>query len=190
MREKATLHGVGEDAAQCRVYALNGAFGEWLSCCVALCLTQVGIEFSEVLGPQVGELVVTQYGEKPFQVLPIAVQCGLGQFTRSDVPQPQLGVLGEGEIFLRLRIILTGALEQDGLLVEPLFRLLGRQFLRRADGFLLGLDAVAVVVVAHGDHDEIAITALTNTCHGHSPLWICVLLRFLLSTQHTARDGE
>ena len=64
MCEKATLHGVGEDAAQCCVHALNGAFGEWLSGCVTFCLTQVGVEFSEVFRPQVGELVVTQYRDK------------------------------------------------------------------------------------------------------------------------------
>ena len=54
MCEKATLHGVGEDAAQCCVHALNGAFGEWLSGCVTFCLTQVGVEFSEVFRPQLG----------------------------------------------------------------------------------------------------------------------------------------
>ena len=64
MRKKATLHGVGEDAAQRCVHALNGAFGEWLSCCVAFCLTQVCIEFAEVLRLQLGELVVTQYRDK------------------------------------------------------------------------------------------------------------------------------
>lgn len=64
MREKATLHSVGEDAAQRRVHALNGALGEWLSCCVAFRLTQVCIEFAEVLRPQIGELVVTQHRDK------------------------------------------------------------------------------------------------------------------------------
>ena len=75
--------------------------------------------------PQVGELVVPQHGEEPFQVLFIPMQCGFGQLTGSDVPQPKLGVLRQCEVFLRLRIILAGALEQDGLLIEPLLRLLG-----------------------------------------------------------------
>lgn len=39
-------------------------------------------------------------------------------------------------------------LKEDCLLVEPLFDLLGRQFLRWVDGFLLGLDALAVVVIS------------------------------------------
>ena len=125
MREKATLHSVGEDAAQRRVHALNGALGEWLSRCVAFRLTQVGVEFSEVLRLQLGELVVTQYGEKPFQVLPVPVQCGFGQLAESDVPQPKLGVLRQCEVLPGLWVILAGALEQDGLLIEPFLRLLG-----------------------------------------------------------------
>ena len=189
MRKKATLHGIGEDAAQRRVHALNGAFGERLSGCVTFCLTQVGIEFSEVLGSQIGELVVPKHGKETFQVLPVPMQRGLGQLAGSNVPQPQLSVLRQHEVLLRLRIILAGTLEQDGLLVEPLLGLLGRQRLRRSDGFLLGLDAVAVIVVAHGDHDEIAVAALANTCHDYSPLLLHVLLRFRLSTQHTPR-GE
>ena len=56
-------------------------------------------------------------------------------------------------------------LEEDCLLVEPLFGLPGRQILRRVDGFLLGLNAFAVVVIAHGDHDEIAAAALADACH-------------------------
>ena len=64
MREKATLHGIGEDAAQRRMHALNSAFGEWLSCCVTFRLTQFGVEFSEVFWSQVGELVVTQHRDK------------------------------------------------------------------------------------------------------------------------------
>ena len=190
MREKATLHSVGEDAAQRRVHALNGALGEWLSCCVAFRLTQVCIEFAEVLRPQIGELVVAQHGEEAYQVLFVPMQRGLRQLAGSDIPQPQLGVLRQCEVLPGLWVILAGALEQDGLLVEPFLRLLGCQFLRRPDGFLLGFDAVAVVVVAHGDHDEIAAAALANTCHGHSPLWLCVLLCFLLSTQHTLRGGK
>ena len=55
--------------------------------------------------------------------------------------------------------------KEDSLFVEPLFDLPGRQLLRRVDGFLLGLDALAVVVVAHGHHDEIAAAALADACH-------------------------
>ena len=45
---------------------------------------------------------------------------------------------------------------------EPLFDLLGRQSLRRVDGFLPGVDALAVVVIAHGHHGEIAAAALAD----------------------------
>ena len=162
VREKATRHSVGEDAAQRRVHALNGALGEWLSCCVAFRLTQVCIEFAKVLRPQIGELVVAQHGEEAYQVLFVPMQRGLRQLAGSDIPQPQLGVLRQCEVLPGLWVILAGALEQDGLLVEPFLRLLGCQFLRRPDGFLLGFDAVAVVVVAHGDHDEIAAAALAD----------------------------
>ncbi len=36
---------------------------------------------------------------------------------------------------------------------------------RRMDGFLPGFDGRALVVVAHGDHDEITVTPYTDACH-------------------------
>ena len=56
-------------------------------------------------------------------------------------------------------------LEQDCLFLKPFFQLFGSEPLRWTDGFLLGFDAVAVVVVAHRDHDEIAVAALADACH-------------------------
>lgn len=47
-------------------------------------------------------------------------------------------------------------------LVEPLFSLPGRQLLRWVNGFLPVVDALAVVVIAHGDHGEIAAAALAD----------------------------
>ena len=47
-------------------------------------------------------------------------------------------------------------------LVEPLFDLSGRQLCGRMDGFLPGIDALAVVVIAHGHHNEIAAAALAD----------------------------
>jgi hypothetical protein len=33
------------------------------------------------------------------------------------------------------------------------------------DGFLLGLNAAAIVVITHGHHNEIAVAALADACH-------------------------
>ena len=152
--------------------------------------SQFCVEIPEVLRPQLGELVVTQRRENTLDVLPVTADGGLRQLAGRNVPQPQRRVLGQCKVLLRLQVILAGSLEQDGLLVEPLFDLLGCQFFWRVDGFLPGVDALAAVVVAHGDHDEIAAAALTNTCHGQSPLWLYVRSCFPLLTQHTPRDGK
>ena len=165
MRKKATLHGIREDAAQRRVHALNGVLGEWLFCVGTDDFSQFCVEIPEVLRPQLGELVVTQRRENTLDVLPVAADGGLRQLAGRDVRQPQVDVFCQRELLDGLRRVTAFPLEQDGLLVEPLFYLPGRQLLRRADGFLLGLDALAVVVIAHGDHDEIAAAALAYACH-------------------------
>ena len=77
----------------------------------------------------------------------------------------KVNVLCQRELLDRLRRVSAFPLEQDRLLIEPLFGLLGCQFLRRMDGFLLRPDAIAVVVVSHGHHDEIAAAALADACH-------------------------
>ena len=165
MRKKATLHGIREDAAQRSVHALNGVLGEWLFCVGTNDFSQLCVETSEVLRPQLGELVVTQRREDTLDVLPVAADGGLRQLAGRDVRQPQVDVFCQRELLDRLRRMAAFPLEQDGLLVEPLFDLLGCQSLRRVDGFLPGVDALAVVVIAHGDHDEIAAAALADACH-------------------------
>ena len=165
MRKKATLHGIREDAAQRSVHALNGVLGEWLFRFNAGDFSQFCVEIPEVLRPQLGELVVTQRREDALDVLPVAADGGLRQLAGSDVRQPQVDVFCQRELLDRLRRVAAFPLKEDCLLVEPLFDLLGRQFLRWVDGFLLGLDALAVVVIAHGDHDEIAAAALADACH-------------------------
>ena len=165
MRKKATLHGIREDAAQRRVHALNGVLGEWLFCIGTNDFSQFCVEIPEVLRPQLGELVVTQCWEDAFDVLPVAADGGLRQLAGGDVRQPQVDVFCQRELLDGLRRVTAFPLEQDGLLVEPLFDLLGCQFLRRVDGFLPGVDALAVVVIAHGHHDEIAAAALADACH-------------------------
>ena len=165
MRKKATLHGIREDAAQRSVHALNGVLGEWLFRVGTDDFSQFCVEIPEVLRPQLGELVVPQRREDAFDVLPVTADGGLGQLARSDVRQPQVDVFCQRELLDGLRRVAAFPLKEDGLFVEPLFHLLGRQILRRVDGFLLGLNALAVVVIAHGDHDEIAAAALADACH-------------------------
>ena len=173
MRKKATLHGIREDAAQRSVHALNGVLGEWLFCVGTDDFSQFCVEIPEVLRPQLGELVVTQHREDTLDVLPVAADGGLRQLAGGDVRQPQVNVFCQRELLDGLRRVTAFPLEQDGLLVEPLFDLPGRQIFWRVDGFLLGLDALAVVVIAHGDHDEIAAAALADACHKNDLAFIC-----------------
>ena len=166
MTQKATLHGIGEDAAQRSVHALNGVLGEWLFGFRADGLTELGVECPEVLRPQLGELVVAQSGEDADDVLPVPADGGLGQFAGGDLPQPQIDVGGQGDgLCSFLRGIPAGALEEHRLLLEPLLPLLWCQLLGWMDGFLPGLDTRAFVVVAHGDHDEIAVSPFSDACH-------------------------
>ena len=165
MRKKATLHGIREDAAQRSVHALNGVLGEWLFRIGTDDFSQFCVEIPEVIRPQLGELVVTQCREDAFDVLPVAADGGLRQLAGSDVRQPQVDVFCQRELLDGLRRMAAVTLKEDCLLVEPFFDLPGRQLLRWVDGFLLGPDAFAVVVIAHGDHDEIATAALADACH-------------------------
>ena len=162
MRKKATLHGIREDAAQRSVHALNGVLGEWLFRFNAGDFSQFCVEIPEVLRPQLGELVVTQRRENAFDVLPVAADGGLCQLAGRDVRQPQVDVFCQRELLDGLRRVAAVTFKEDSLFVEPLFDLLGCQFFWRVDGFLPGVDALAVVVIAHGDHDEIAAAALAD----------------------------
>lgn len=187
MCKKATLHGIREDAAQRRVHALNGVLGEWLFCVGTDDFSQFCVEIPEVLRPQLGELVVTQRGEKTLRVLPVAADGGLRQLAGGDVRQPQVDVFCQRELLDGLRRVAAFPLEQDGLLVEPLFDLPGRQLLRWVNGFLPGLDALAAVVVAHRDHDEIAAAALADALvldTTNNPLSVEIL-----SADGTASEG-
>ncbi len=148
MRKKATLHGIRENAAQRSVHALNGVLGEWLFCVGTNDFSQFCVEIPEVLRPQLGELVVTQRREDAFDVLPVAADGGLRQLAGGDVRQPQVDVFCQRELLDGLRRVTAFPLEQDGLLIEPLFDLPGRQLCGRVDGFLLGVDALAVVVIS------------------------------------------
>ena len=165
MRKKATLHGIREYAAQRSVHALNGVLGEWLFCVGTNDFSQFCVEIPEVLRPQLGELVVTQHREDTLDVLPVAADSGLRQLAGRDVRQPQVDVFCQRELLDGLRGVVAVPLKEDSLFVEPFFHLPGRQLLRRVDGFLPGVDAVTVVVIAHGDHDEIAAAALAYACH-------------------------
>ena len=87
--------------------------------------SQLCVEIPEVLRPQLGELVVTQCWEDAFDVLPVAADGGLRQLAGGDVRQPQVDVFCQRELLDGLRRVTAFPLEQDGLLVEPLFDLLG-----------------------------------------------------------------
>ena len=165
MRKKATLHGIREDAAQRCVHALNGVLGEWLFCVGTNDFSQFCVEIPEVLRPQLGELVVTQRREDALNVLPVTADGGLRQLAGRDVRQPQVDVFCQCELLDGLRRVAAVPFKEDCLFVEPLFDLPGCQLLRRVDGFLPGVDALAVVVIAHGDNDEIAAAALADACH-------------------------
>ena len=122
MTQKATLHGIGEDAAQRSVHALNGVLGEWLFGFRADGLTELGVEGPEMLRPQFCELVVAQGRENADDVLLVPADGGLGQFAGGDLPQPQIDVGGQSDgLCSFLRGIPAGSFEEYSLLLEPFF---------------------------------------------------------------------
>lgn len=188
MTQKATLHGIGENAAQRSVHALNGVLGEWLFGFRADGFTELGVEGPEVLRPQLCELVVAQGRENADDVLLVSADGGLGQLAGGDLPQPQIDVGSQGDgLWGFLRGIPAGSLEEHRLLLEPFLPLLWRQSFGRMNGFLPGFDARAFIVVPHGDHDEIAVSPFSDTCHMvlTSLSLASFQLRPVWQTQHT-----
>ena len=166
MIQKAALHGIGENPAQTGVDSFDGTFGERLSSKLVWRFAKLRIELAEVLRAKLCQLVPAQVREEPVNVLLLPYHRGPGQLVGSDVPEPDVDVGFQRDALVHgLRGVLALPLEQDGLLVQPLLQLLRRQALRRADGFLPGLPPVAVVVVAHGHHDQVAAVSLSDTCH-------------------------
>ena len=193
MTQKATLHGIGEDAAQRSVHALNGVLGEWLFGFRADGFTKLGVESPEVLRPQFRELVVAQGREDADDVLPVPADGGLGQFAGGDLPQPQIDVGGQSNgLCSFLRGITAGSLEEHCLFLEPFLSLFWRQPLGWMNGFLSGFDACSLVVIAHGDHDEIAVTPFSDACHMvlTSLSLASVQLRPVWQTQHTESNRQ
>ena len=147
------------------MHAVNGVLGEWLFGVGTDDFSQLCVEIPEVLRTQLCELVVAECGENALNVLPVTADGGLRQLVGRDVRQPQVDVFCQRELLDRLRLVVAFPLKEDSLFVEPFFDLPGRQLFWRVDGFLPGVDALAVVVIAHGDHDEIAAAALADACH-------------------------
>ena len=67
--------------------------------------------------------------------------------------------------------------------------LLWCQSLRWMNGFLLGPDAIALKIIAHRDHQQVAAAPFSDTCHVvlTSLSLASFLLRPVLQAQHTAR---
>ena len=119
-----------------------------------------------MFGPQLRQLVAPQNRQEAINVLPVTDNGGLGQFVGGNVPEPQLRILCQRHVPVhRLGQRLALTLEQQGLLIEPFLPLLWCKPFGRMDCLLLGLAALAVIVVAHGDHDEVAFSPFAYTCH-------------------------
>ena len=107
-----------------------------------------------------------QVREDAGDILPISRECGFRQFVGCDLQEPELDVLFQGDIFFdRVGSVFALQLEEHRLLLQPFFSLLFGQPLRRLDCFLPGFSALAVVVVAHGYHQKVAVAALSDACH-------------------------
>ena len=117
----------------------------------------------------------------------------LASLRGGDFLQPQIDVGGQGDgLCSFLRGIPTGSLEEYRLLLEPLLPLLWCQLLGWMDGFLPGLDTRDFVVVAHGDHDEIAVSPFSDACHIvlTSLSLASFQLRPVWQTQHTESSRQ
>ena len=117
----------------------------------------------------------------------------LASLRGGDFLQPQIDVGGQGDgLCSFLRGIPTGSLEEYSLLLEPLLPLLWCQLLGWMDGFLPGLDTRDFVVVAHGDHDEIAVSPFSDACHIvlTSLSLASFQLRPVWQTQHTESSRQ
>ena len=111
VREKATLHGIREDAAQRSVHALNGVLGEWLFCVEADDFSHLCVEISEVFWSQFGELVMPQCREDALNVLSVTADSGFGQFAGGNGFQPQVDVFCQRELLDGLRRVAAFSLE-------------------------------------------------------------------------------
>ena len=126
-------------------------------------------------------------------VLLVPADGGLGQLAGGDFPQPQINVGGQSD-GLRgfFRGIPAGSLEEHRLFLEPFLSLFWRQPFGWMNGFLSGFDASSLVVVAHGDHDEIAVSPFSDACHMvlTSLSLASFQLRPVWQTQHTESDRQ
>ncbi len=169
--------------------SLNGALGERLSRFLVFDFSQIGIELPEVLGAKLCQFEIAQDRQEAVDVLPLPGQSRLGQLAGGDGLEPQLRVLcqRDGAVHL-LRQALALPFEQDRLFVQPFLLLLGCQSFRRMDGLLFGLDAISLVVVTHGDYQQVAASPFSNTCHVvlTSLSLASFQLRPVLQAQHTA----
>ena len=164
--QKSALHRVGEDTAEAGVDALNGVLGDRQAGVLTAVRPEFGVELPEVLRAELGQLVPAQVGHESADVLPVPCQGGFRQLIRSDIPEPDLHVLLQGDGLVHCqRRFLALFLEEHSLLVEPLLFLLWSESLGRLYCLLSWGPTLAVVVVAHGDYQEVAVPAFSYACH-------------------------
>ena len=186
MIEKTALHRVGEDSTKTRLDSLNRVLGERYSSILTCLFPQLSVEFAEMFRAKFRQFVPSQVRQEAVNVLLVTGQRGFRQLVRCDIPEPELNVLRQRNRFVhRQGSILALPLEEDRLLIEPFFFLLWCESLRRPHRFLLCSPALAGVIVAHGDDQEVAASPFPNTCHFTSSLLSSVRLRFFWQAQHT-----
>ena len=186
MRQKAALHRIREDATQTSVDTLNGAFGEQLSGHRILLLTKFSVKVSEMFGLEVGQLVAAQARHEAVNILLVAGQGGFCQLIWSNFPQPHLGISCESDGLIHLHgLVAALALEERSFFFEPFFFGFWCQIIGWMYGFLLGLAAFAIEIIAHGYDQQVAVPSFTDARHTVNLLSVVICPVEATSQYHT-----
>ena len=129
-------------------------------------LSQIRIEVTEVLGAEFCQLVVPQNRQEAVNVLRSRARVDLanlpGAISRSH----------SSVYFASVMLRSTSSWGSDlhsrsnrtACSFNHFFPLFWGQTLRWMNGFLLGPDAIALVVIAHRDHQQVAAAPFSDTC--------------------------